>query len=100
MNAKLVPCAVSFQRQTSERNMDHPESMLKRKNYSSWSRLARGAAEGGRFVSSQELCLFSKEALVRVVELLLCLPLGPGSGAVPAFLHRTPLLLEAEQLVE
>jgi len=31
MKVKLVPCALSVQRQTSERNMDHPESLLKKK---------------------------------------------------------------------
>lgn len=45
-------------------------------------------------------CLVSEEVFVKVVELLLHLPLGPGSGGVPAYFHRTPLLLEAEQLVE
>lgn len=100
MNAKLVPYAVSFQRQMPERNTDSLEILLKTKNYSSCSWLAREAAEAGRFVISQELCLFSKEVLIRVVELVLCPLLGPGRGAVPVFWCKAPLLLEAEQLVE
>lgn len=84
----------------SKGNTDSLKSLLKNKNYSSCSWLAREAAKADRFVSSQKLCLFSKDALIRVAELVLCPLLRPGRGAVPAFWCRAPLLLEAVQFLK
>lgn len=75
MDSKLLPSAVYFQRQILERNMDHLDRLLKKRNSSSWSWLARGAAGVGRFVSYQQLCVSGEEVLVRVIQLLFCLPL-------------------------
>lgn len=70
--------------------MDYLETLQEKKNDSSWSWLATGAAEDVGCVSSQELCWLREEVIYLR---------GPGSGAVPAFSRRSPVYRKLSNLL-